>query len=159
MPLNASISPSTAPRTAPCRVQATSGPVAVQPGTCAVAVEAITANRKRARSLVKCAIVASFHVTAGPTIPPYNGNIDTADQSHCQTLEPSARLLWVQIVPQQRTFFEAGAGNILPFFGNLFPSPLPGLATEITCLVAATRLSTKFGRASGRTKIVMSYSE
>src|SRR5882757_1217328 len=79
MPLNASISPSTAPRTAPCRVQATSGSVAVQPGTCAVAVEAITANRKRARSLVKCAIVASF-VTAGPTIPPYNGNIDTADQ-------------------------------------------------------------------------------
>src|SRR5947209_2697465 len=103
MPLNASISPSTTPRIAPCRVQATSGSVAVQPGTFAVAVEAITANRKRARSLVKCAIVASFHVTAGPK-PPYNGNIDTADQSHRQILEPSASLLWVPIVPQQRTF-------------------------------------------------------
>src|SRR3981081_4206087 len=125
MPLNASTSPSTAPRTAPCRVQATSGSVAVQPGTCAVAIEAITANRKRARGLVKCAIVASFHVTAGPTIPPYNGNIDTADQSHRQILEPSTRLLWAQIVPQQRTFVEANAGNILPFFGNLSPIPCP----------------------------------
>src|SRR5437879_12041935 len=86
MPLNASISPSTTPRTAPCRVQATSGSLAVQPGTCAEAVEAVTANRKRAKSLGKCAMVASFHVTAGPTIPPYSGNIDTADQSHRQTL-------------------------------------------------------------------------
>src|SRR6266436_10122071 len=77
MPLNASISPSTTPRTAPCRIQATSGSSAVQPGTCAEAVEAITANRNRARSLVKCAIVASSHVTA--------------DQQYRRALEISTR--------------------------------------------------------------------
>lgn len=77
MPLNASISPSTTPRTAPCGIQATSGSSAVQPGTCAEPVEAITANRNRARSLVKCAIVASSHVTA--------------DQQYRRTLEISTR--------------------------------------------------------------------
>src|SRR3954447_10628785 len=53
MPLNASISPSTTPRTAPCTVQATSGSLVVQLGTCAAALEAVSANSTRARTFLK----------------------------------------------------------------------------------------------------------
>src|SRR5882757_8298953 len=74
MPLNASISPSTTPRTAPCRVHATSGSLALQPGTCAEAVEAVTANRERATSLVNCAIVGSFCV---PLDQQYRGTLES----------------------------------------------------------------------------------
>src|SRR5436190_17300295 len=53
MPLNASISPSTTPRTTPCTVQATSGSLVVQLGTCAAALEAVSANTNRARTFLK----------------------------------------------------------------------------------------------------------
>src|SRR5450432_2338526 len=64
MPLNASMSPSTTPRTAPCKVQATSGSPGLQFGVWAEAAEADTANRKTARALAKCRMSHPFHITA-----------------------------------------------------------------------------------------------
>src|SRR3954467_9042571 len=60
MPLKASMSPSTTPRTRPCVVQATSGSSVAQFGACASALEVVAANRSSARTFLKWVIVVSF---------------------------------------------------------------------------------------------------
>src|SRR4051795_253403 len=67
MPLKASMSPSTTPRTRPCAVQATSGSSVAQFGACASALEVVAANRSSAKTFLKWEIVVSFRSFAYET--------------------------------------------------------------------------------------------
>src|SRR5260370_20149513 len=84
MPLNASTSPSTTPRTAPCCVHATSGSLAAQLVVCARAVAAVIANRKRANTFIELVIEKSPASSSKTPIPERGLSVlpDTADQLH-----------------------------------------------------------------------------